>query len=126
MKSKIVSVFQSYLLLLSTCYSAYAQTTPWAVCGVGKENAAMSPLSKDLSALMGNILKHPITIIGIAAFVMFLIGSFRYLTAGANSKGVESGKNAISFAILGIVVALASFLICALSHNHWRDVDLAI
>ncbi len=64
-----------------------------------------------IECLVGNVLATAMTFIGIAAFVMFLIGSFRYMTAGANTKGVESGKNAFSFAVLGIVVALASFVI---------------
>lgn len=64
-----------------------------------------------LECLVQNILSVAITLIGITAFVMFLVGSFRYLTAGTNTKGVEGGKNAFTFAVIGIVVALASFII---------------
>lgn len=92
--------------------SAQAQTVAWSGRCLGPAEYAQDVATiQGVECLVANVLATAITIIGIAAFVMFLIGSFRYLTAGANSKGVEGGKNAISFAILGIVVALASFLI---------------
>lgn len=75
------------------------------------------PTIQGLECLVANILASAITLIGIVAFVMFLIGGFRYLTAGSNSKGVEAGKNSISFAILGIVVALASFMLLNIISN---------
>jgi hypothetical protein len=111
-------IFQSsYLLsLISFLFvfasPVHAQTTPWSgACVGGYDGTKDVATIQGIECLIGNVLSIAITIIGIAAFVMFLIGSFRYLTAGANTKGVESGKNAISFAILGIVVALASFVI---------------
>jgi len=43
--------------------------------------------------------------------VMLLVGSFRYLFSGGNSKGTETAKNTITFAVIGLVVALSSFVI---------------
>lgn len=107
----------SYLLSLTSfaltfAAPAYAQTLAWSGACIGKDAATQDVATiQGIGCLLANVLGIAITIIGIAAFVMFLVGSFRYLTAGANSKGVEGGKNAISFAILGIVVALASYVI---------------
>lgn len=61
--------------------------------------------------LVANVLDAVMTLLGIAAFVMFLVGGFRYLTAGTNSKGMEAGRNSLTFAIIGIVVALASIVV---------------
>ncbi len=97
---------------------ASAQTSAWSSINnrcvhgystVASENDVAT--FEGIECLVANVLSVAITMIGIAAFVMFLVGSFRYLTAGSNTKGVEGGKNALTFAILGIVVALASFLI---------------
>ncbi len=114
-------IFQSsYLLsLISFLFvfasPVHAQTTPWTsglkACSYGYDGAKDVATIQGIECLVANVLSVAITFIGVSAFVMFLIGSFRYLTAGTNTKGVESGKNAISYAILGIVVALASFLI---------------
>jgi hypothetical protein len=64
-----------------------------------------------LQCLIGNVLSVIITIIGLAAFVMLILGSFRYMVSGGNSKGTESARQTITFAIVGIVVALSAFLI---------------
>jgi hypothetical protein len=112
-------------ILLSTILVIAFMVTPltkvhaqseWAAPCVGraydnKRDASDVPTIQGVECLVANILASAITLIGIAAFVMFLAGGFQYLTAGANAKGVESGKNTIGFAILGIVVALASFMI---------------
>lgn len=114
-------IFQfSYLLSLLSFLFVFAspvqaQTSPWGGKCVGSSAAAKDVATiQGIECLVGNVLSVAISIIGIAAFVMFLSGSFQYLTAGSNSKGVESGQKAISFAIVGIVVALASFLILRL------------
>ena len=64
-----------------------------------------------LRCMVANILSIAITAIGFAGFVMLIIGSFRYLFSGGNSKGTETAKNTITFAVIGLVVALSSFVI---------------
>ncbi len=64
-----------------------------------------------LRCMVANILSVAITAIGFAGFVMLIIGSFRYLFSGGNSKGTETAKNTITFAVIGLVVALSSFVI---------------
>lgn len=101
----------SLSLFFTLASPAFAQTAWSGKCVHGYDGVNDVATIQGLECLVANVLGTVITIIGIAAFVMFLIGSFRYMTAGSNSKGVEGGKNAITFAVLGIVVALASFLI---------------
>ena len=64
-----------------------------------------------LRCLIANILSIAITGIGFAGFIMLIVGGFRYLTSGGNSKGTETAKNTITFAVIGLVVALSSFVI---------------
>jgi len=61
--------------------------------------------------LIANILSIAITGIGFAGFIMLIVGGFRYLTSGGNSKGTETAKNTITFAVIGLVVALSSYII---------------
>jgi hypothetical protein len=67
--------------------------------------------------LLGNVLSVAVSGIGLIGFVMLIIGSFRYLLSGGNAKGVEGGRNTMTFAIVGLVVALASFMILQLVAN---------
>jgi hypothetical protein len=64
-----------------------------------------------LQCLIGNVFSVAITFIGLAAFVMLIIGAFGYLLSGGNSKGTETARNTITFAVIGIVVALSAFII---------------
>lgn len=81
----------------------YTTTTP-----SGEANVATI---KGFQCLVANILSIAISVIGFVGFVMFLIGSFRYLLSGGNSKGIEGARNTFTFAVVGLVVALSSIII---------------
>ncbi len=61
--------------------------------------------------LIGNILGAATTIIGLASFVMIIVGAFLYLTSGGNTKGTEAAKQTITYAIIGILVSLMAYFI---------------
>lgn len=60
------------------------------------------------------ILRLAVQAAGIALFIMLLVGGFKYLTAGANPKNKELAKNTLTYAIVGLVVLVASWLILLL------------
>ncbi len=64
-----------------------------------------------IECLVRNILASATTFIGLAAFVMLIIGGFLYLTSGSSTKGTEAGRQTITYAIIGIVVALMAYFI---------------
>ena len=64
-----------------------------------------------LECVVQNILGIAMSAIGIAAFVMLLIGSFLYLASGGNPKSTDAAKKTITMAITGIVVALLGWII---------------
>lgn len=64
-----------------------------------------------LQCMLGNIFSVAITFIGLAAFVMLIIGAFGYMLSGGNSKGTEQARTTITFAVVGIVVSLSAFII---------------
>ncbi|MEI7819102.1 MAG: hypothetical protein WCI47_03220 [bacterium] len=49
--------------------------------------------------------------IGIVAVIMLIIGGFRYIFSGGNSTSVNSAKDTILYAVVGIVVALLAYAI---------------
>lgn len=61
--------------------------------------------------LLANILTVFIALIGLAAFVMIVVAAFRYLLSGGNTKGTEQARSTLTWAIIGIVVALSAFII---------------
>lgn len=51
-------------------------------------------------------------IVGVVAVIMIIIAGFRYITSGGESSNVSGAKNAIIYAIVGLViVALAQILV---------------
>ncbi|HSW89451.1 MAG TPA: hypothetical protein VLH19_01105 [Patescibacteria group bacterium] len=115
MKLRLVQIFFTFVFTFFAFATPTLAQSPWTAGNrcVGSTTPGAGDVAtiQGVECLVANLLATIITIVGIAAFVMFLIGGFRYLTAGSNTKGVESGKSAITYAIIGIVVALASYLI---------------
>jgi hypothetical protein len=123
---KILRHLTAFLFILFLSLSAVPQahalsSDEWGIHCVNLNNAYVTagnatgasdvPTIRGVECLVAQVLAYAVTLIGLVAFVMFLVGGFQYLTAGTNSKGVEAGKNAITFAIIGIVLALSSIII---------------
>lgn len=90
---------------------AQAQTAAWeGVCVEGTGADAVATI-QGIQCLVANVLSVAITGIGLSGFVMMIIGSFKYLLSGGNSKGIEEARGTITFAIVGLVVALSAFII---------------
>lgn len=69
------------------------------------------PTVQGLECLLANLLNVFLALIGIAAFIMVVVASLRWLLAGGNSKEVETARHTLTFAIIGIVVALSAFIV---------------
>lgn len=85
--------------------------------GTGIADANDVATIQGFACLIGNILSVAITLIGMLALVMFIAASFRYLTSGGNSKSTEQAKGTITYAVVGLVVAISAFIILNLISN---------
>lgn len=68
----------------------------------------------ELPTYFGNVLSAIIPLIGMVAFIMILIGGFKILTSGGDPKGLQGGKQTISWAVGGLVLAIVAWLILVL------------
>jgi hypothetical protein len=78
--------------------------------GPGASPAAIS----DLVPVFTNVVKYALGFAGIVLFVLLLTGGFKYITSGGDPKAVEGAKKTLTYAIIGLVVILVSFLILVL------------
>lgn len=69
------------------------------------------PTIKCLEAVFYNILKVAVSLVTLALFIMLIVGGFKYLTSGGDPKATESAKNTMTYAIIGLVVIIGSYLI---------------
>ncbi|HUD11346.1 MAG TPA: hypothetical protein VMS08_02970 [Candidatus Saccharimonadia bacterium] len=64
-----------------------------------------------INAIFAGIADTLIFVIGAVSVIMIIIGGLRYVTSNGDSKSIEGAKNTILYAIVGIVVAIASYAI---------------
>jgi uncharacterized integral membrane protein len=73
----------------------------------GEPPATISDLEKVFSTLVGNIT----TLLALFSFIMVIVGGFKYVTSQGDPKAVSSARNTITWAILGLVFIIISWLI---------------
>ena len=65
----------------------------------------------DLEEVFARVLSIALSLAGIAFFVMILIGGYKYMTSGDNPKNAEAAQKTLTFAVIGFVLVVASWLI---------------
>ena len=66
---------------------------------------------KDLVDIVENIFNLAIRLAGILAFIMLILGGFKYLTSGGDPKATESARKTLTYAVLGLVLVIAAWFI---------------
>jgi len=79
------------------------------VLAPGSPEAGASALT--LTAIILNVLKFLLSIVGILAVTMLVAGGLMYMLSGGDQSRLETGKKIVLYAIIGLVVALVSLVI---------------
>lgn len=74
-----------------------------------KEGGAVT--LRGVEAVFNNIVFVALGLAGIVFFIMLISGGFKYLTSAGDPKMVESAGKTLTFAVLGLVFIVISFLI---------------
>lgn len=64
-----------------------------------------------LSQIALNVLHFLLSVVGILAIIMLVIGGIMYLTSAGSEDRAETGKKIVLYSIIGIFVALAALVI---------------
>ena len=75
--------------------------------------------AKTLSQIARNVLDFLLSIVGVLAIIMLVVGGIMYLTAAGNEDQLDSGKKIVKYSIIGIAVALASLVIVSQIANFF-------
>lgn len=78
---------------------------------------------KDIVDIIENIFGLVIRLAGILAFIMLILGGFRYLTSGGDPKAAASAQKTITYAIFGLVLIIATWFILKFL-SEFTGVDL--
>ena len=75
-------------------------------------NLTGSGLTGDSTAVViTNFMNYLLTIIGILAVIVFIIAGIMYITAAGDEDQIGKAKKAMTYAIIGLVVALLGLVI---------------
>ncbi|MBI2309527.1 hypothetical protein HYU89_01390 [Candidatus Collierbacteria bacterium] len=80
----------------------------WAVGLV--TNDAPNSLA-DIETVIKNLLGSAASLIGLAIFVMLVVGAFQYITSGADQKAVEKSRQVFTFALMGGAAIIILWLV---------------
>lgn len=84
------------------------QVQDWAASGCVIDGV---PTLKCLEVVFSNFLILSAALIVLALFIMFIIGSFTYLTSFGSPEKVKKAQATLKYAIIGLVLFVSSYLI---------------
>lgn len=107
----LTSVVAFNILVLFNAAPIFAAVKTWGDCTEPPNDPAGVPTLKCLEVVFGNIITMASGLIVLALFVMFLAGSFSYLTSLGNPEKIKKAMGTLKYALIGFVLFISSFLI---------------
>lgn len=93
------------LLPSFTVYAA-SGVNPWGSCVVDGV-----PTFGCLEIVFGNILFMSSAFIVLTLFIMFVVGSFNYLTSFGNPEKVKKAQGTFRLALVGFIIFVSAYLV---------------
>lgn len=115
MKRLILSLAILAISLFVFTPAALAATDPLAAaCQQGAQDSSVCQDTNDNNPLVGpdgvitRVTQLLITGVAAVSVIMIIIGGFKYVVASGDSNNIQSAKNTILFAVIGLVIALVA------------------
>lgn len=58
----------------------------------------------DIRVCVQNVVQYALGLAGILALAGIVYGGFRYMTAAGSQEGIEAGKNAVTYSVVGLII----------------------
>jgi hypothetical protein len=75
------------------------------------DSVANNPKVLSAAQIALNTLNFLLSIVGVLALIMLVVGGIMYLTAAGSEDQIDKGKKIVKYSIIGIVIALAAMVI---------------
>lgn len=100
-------------------FAVYAQIQDWTAykCVVSGVQTVCDctvdgvPTLKCLEIVIGNVLYVASVLVLLILFIMFIVGSFTYMSSGGDKEKVEKARHTFTYAIFGMLLFIGSYLI---------------
>ena len=63
----------------------------------------------DFEKVFSGILGFALGFAGLAMFIMFIVGGYKWLTAGTNEKAVQQARGTFTLALLGLALTFGAW-----------------
>lgn len=110
LQKKSIVIGTALVSYLAAATPVFAQTSAWSGVCVDAANPDVATI-QGFQCLLANVLSVFLTIVGLAAFVMLIAASFRLLASGGNSQAMEKARNSVTYAVVGLIVAVSAFIV---------------
>lgn len=120
---KLSLIFSTiYLLLVDITYAAEAEKLKFLGYDFGKVPSKLTFL--DGIGFLLYLGKNLIGLAGFIAIIYIMIGGFTMVMSSGNQDQVQKGKNTLTYAIIGFLVAMAAFLIVSTFLDQFTGVSI--
>ncbi|MDA2935753.1 hypothetical protein MYX06_00830 [Patescibacteria group bacterium AH-259-L05] len=104
MKKLIASTLLVSLLLVPSL--AFGQALNEGLLEFG-QNAGLG--TKSLPEVIGAIVKVVLSLLGLIATILLIVGGFMWMTSGGNEEKVGKAKQLMGAAIIGLVIVIIAY-----------------
>jgi len=113
-KFLMAAVIAVALIIPVLAVPAYAQDSNTTfglnyVSGNGTSGNGIALKATDPRTIAASIINVALTLLGIIAVVIVLVGGFKWMTAGGNEENVESAQKILISGVIGLVIVLAAW-----------------
>ena len=70
-----------------------------------------------LNVVFGRLISTLITFAGFAFLFMLVVSGYHYLNAGANKESAARAQNSLTWALVGLILAISAWAILSLAGN---------
>lgn len=121
---------KKFKIVLATLMSVFvmlpmlvlATSTPITVDDLGLSPVGETGLGqRDIRETVASIIRVALSLLGIVAVVIILIGGFKWMTAGGNDEQVGEAKKWIFSGIIGLAIILSAYALASFVINKLVD-----
>lgn len=80
---------------------------------LGWTGGSLPDVGTDLTLIQiaTNILNFLLSVVGVVALIMLVVGAFMYLTSAGDEDRIDTGKKIVKYSTIGIAIALAALVL---------------
>lgn len=114
-KQRLLGTLTAFLFVVTGAFSvampAYAAQDVFQGCNGASDSTVCANKTDDAKPMITAVINTILLVLGIIAVVIIVIGGIRYTLSGGDSSAVQSAKNTILYAVVGLVIAMLAFAI---------------